>query len=64
MGEHSGVTGKTPHLLARVHFHRWGKWSPWFQRHNLVWQSARSCRKCGKVQTRQLWSWASITSVL
>ena len=53
MGEHSGVTGKTPQQVARIHFHRWGKWSPWFQRHNLVvWQSARSCRNCGKVQTR------------
>jgi hypothetical protein len=50
MGEHAGVIDKSPH---QVHFHRWGKWSPWFQRHNLVvWQSARSCRKCGKVQTR------------
>jgi len=46
MGEHSGVIGKM------VHFHRWCKWSPWFQRHNLVWQSARSCRNCGKMQTR------------
>jgi len=50
MGEHSGVTGKIAH---QVHFHRWDKWSPWFKRrHNLVWQSARNCRKCGKVQTR------------
>jgi hypothetical protein len=55
MSEHFGVILKTPHQVARVHFHRWGKWSPWFQRHNLVvWQSARSCRKCGKVQTRLL----------
>jgi hypothetical protein len=53
MSEHSGVTGMTPDQVARVHFHRWGKWSPWFQRQrNLVWQSARSCSKCGKVQAR------------
>jgi len=53
MGEHSGLTATTPRQLARVHFHRWDKWSPWFQRHhNPVWQSARNCRVCGKVQTR------------
>jgi hypothetical protein len=51
MREHSSV--RTSHQVAQVHLHRWGKWSPWFQRqHSLVWQSARSCRKCGKVQTR------------
>jgi hypothetical protein len=53
MGKHSGVTGKNPHQVARTHFHRWGEWSPWFQPHRLVdWQSARSCHRCGKVQTR------------
>jgi hypothetical protein len=53
MSEHSGLTGMNPDQVARVHFHRWGKWSPWFQgHHNLVWQSARSCSKCGKAQAR------------
>jgi hypothetical protein len=51
MGEHSGVTGKMVHF-HRWGNHRWGKWSPWFQRRNRVWQSVRSCHKCGKMQTR------------
>ena len=38
--------------MIRLHWHRWSKWSPPYQRYDLSWRTRRRCRSCGEERVR------------